>query len=504
MQVMKKHPWYHFIFPVVFCLLSALIIFEGATPGNSSSNQSKLFASLFDHGNKVATIINAEGITLEGEDKLYIGKTNTYSVSFQPENTSDKRVNYQILEGKDIVSLEENRLTGIAEGDVVLQATGLANTSLTSTKTIHVQKEPITKLTIASSKSTITKGQTIFLNVKETTKDKVDFLYDSEFFEMKNQGYLKSIKEGNTTISCRLKENENVISEKISIRIEKGDYVAPTFIEYDSDRDIFINEKMEITPSFNEGCNDTLFYILENDVQQDTNQVCFDKAGDYKVTLVSASNAEVKKEVTFHAKKCKATSIHISLGSVQYGKSTKVSYTIASEKEGVEVTNSEVNFKSSDSSIASIDENGYILGYQKGNVNITISWKEDESISTVATITIISMDTSVYENINHIVRKLIGHFGCFLVTAVFGIISCFLFFFDTKKKKYFSTFIYLAIGLILAFLSEFLQLFMIDRGPSAQDVMIDFSGYLVGYIVTYLIYLAIMKKKKKKKETIVQ
>ena len=217
------------------------------------------------------------------------------------------------------------------------------------------------------------------------------------------------------------------------------------------------------------------------------------------MTIYSKVNPEIKKEIVINILSCKAKSITISLGSIQYGRTSKLSYSLESEKEGVEVTNPEVGFISDDKTIATIDENGYLLGYQKGKVNITVYWKEDEKISSTVSLTITSMESSKYDRINYLVRKILGHFLCFAATGFFGYLTVLAFFFENRKKKILSLSSIALIGLVLAFLSEFLQIFAGQRGPSFQDVMIDFSGYLSGMVLVFLLHLLISKIRTKKK-----
>ena len=107
------------------------------------------------------------------------------------------------------------------------------------------------------------------------------------------------------------------------------------------------------------------------------------------------------------------------------------------------------------------------------------------------------MDAEKYDSLNGIIRKLIGHFGAFLVTGVFGILTAYFFFFK-GKMKYISLAIFLVYGLLLAILSEVLQIFAGSRTPAWSDVGIDFSGYAIGAIVTFGILLLIYVKTKRK------
>ncbi len=507
----RKHPWYQFIYPILFLFLNGLILFEGATPGSKSSSQSSFFASLFDFGKKEATLIAPESLSIIGEDVLYLEKTNTYDAQFLPLDTSDKRVHYEIIEGNEYATLDGNTLTGLSIGNVILKATSIVNSSLVAQKTIHVEKEPIKELKITSSSVEVINQSSfqIYLssNVPDISFDDVSFVYDTDALIEKEAGLFRTKKVGKTTLACYAKKDNAIFSNQLEIEILDGNYVSPTSIDYESEVSLFANEKMTLSPIFNPGCTDTLFGIRKGDEEielDEQNTLSFSEIGKKNLIIYSRVNPDVRKEIVLSVLPCKAKSITISLGSIQYGRTVKLSYSIESEKEGVEVTNPQVGFISENKTIATIDENGYLLGYQKGKVNITIYWMDDEKISTTVALTITSMESSKYDTINYWVRKILGHFLCFAATGFFGYLTAVSFFFDEKKKKIISLSLVAFIGLVLAFLSEFLQIFAGQRGPSFQDVLIDFSGYLSGMLFTFLLLLLIMKIRSRKKKKNVQ
>ena len=108
------------------------------------------------------------------------------------------------------------------------------------------------------------------------------------------------------------------------------------------------------------------------------------------------------------------------------------------------------------------------------------------------------------ESLAGIVRKLFGHFGLFAVTAIPAMIFVILAYRDTSFRVA-GVFIGLAIGCVVAWLSEFIQAFVPGRGPSWKDVGIDCAGFaltcavfLIGIIIAYVV----VKIRGKKEETI--
>ena len=99
-----------------------------------------------------------------------------------------------------------------------------------------------------------------------------------------------------------------------------------------------------------------------------------------------------------------------------------------------------------------------------------------------------------------VIRKLIGHFGLF---AVDGLISSWAIYLSSAYiKKYkqlygllFSLFS-LFFGLFIAGLTEVIQSFIPSRSGEIVDVLIDFSGYLLGTgIIALIIFLRYKRTK---------
>ena len=96
------------------------------------------------------------------------------------------------------------------------------------------------------------------------------------------------------------------------------------------------------------------------------------------------------------------------------------------------------------------------------------------------------------------IRKSIGHFGLFVVS---GLLSSVAFYFNLKTfkwaKYYVMIIITLAFGLLMGMTTEIIQLNVPGRSGEFRDVLIDFSGYLLGTgIITFILFLIIRHKNK--------
>ena len=100
-----------------------------------------------------------------------------------------------------------------------------------------------------------------------------------------------------------------------------------------------------------------------------------------------------------------------------------------------------------------------------------------------------------------LVRKGIGHFGAFLIFAVFGA----LFMIFSYKKKYIFMILSLVVGFLIASCTEIIQIYIPGRVGAFKDVLIDFTGYVVGTIFIFVFYYFIklikyFKERRKKND----
>lgn len=143
-----------------------------------------------------------------------------------------------------------------------------------------------------------------------------------------------------------------------------------------------------------------------------------------------------------------------------------------------------------------------IKALKVGTTTLTIASVAHPSLTQEMTVTVIAREVineGNYNNYAMSTRKFLGHFSLFGFTAILG----FLFFkfylqTDSLKGDILPLVISLAFGVFFASFSEFLQLFIVNRGPSILDVGIDSFGYLAFTLATFFICALIKLLKKKR------
>lgn len=102
------------------------------------------------------------------------------------------------------------------------------------------------------------------------------------------------------------------------------------------------------------------------------------------------------------------------------------------------------------------------------------------------------------EMFTYVIRKLIGHFGLFLVDGVF--LSLVFYFFEKGDKKmnfWVSSLLIILVGTFVASISETIQIFIPGRIGSINDVLIDVGGYLTSFAIVFLFFLSNRLKNKR-------
>ncbi|MBQ8178813.1 MAG: VanZ family protein [Clostridia bacterium] len=95
--------------------------------------------------------------------------------------------------------------------------------------------------------------------------------------------------------------------------------------------------------------------------------------------------------------------------------------------------------------------------------------------------------TTNWSEFAYMVRKGIGHFGAFLALAVFGTYALI----NLAPNKASGGLVALLLGVIIATLTEYIQLHVKGRYGSFDDVMLDSFGYAIGFVITIVIALII-------------
>ena len=152
--------------------------------------------------------------------------------------------------------------------------------------------------------------------------------------------------------------------------------------------------------------------------------------------------------------------------------------------------------------ILAIAINGYIIMHSC--LDAAESTKASQGVVEVAEDVVNTVRPETITPENHdsfasFIRKAIGHFGLFVVSGLLTPLALYLSLSPFSwAKHYINVMFSLVVGLFMGILTESIQLSVPGRSGEIKDVLIDFSGYLLGTLIIGLILFLVIRKLRKK------
>lgn len=153
------------------------------------------------------------------------------------------------------------------------------------------------------------------------------------------------------------------------------------------------------------------------------------------------------------------------------------------------------NYKSTDEKIIKVYEDGTIEPKRSGEASIILSINDGYEYKEY-TVDFVVHKKNVIDNMSQFmkyIRKGLGHFGAFLILAIFSTISFALFF--RGKLFFIGIAINFLFGFLFAGLTEYLQTLTPQRVGCMSDILIDYSGFISSAITISIIFTIIFSIK---------
>lgn len=302
--------------------------------------------------------------------QIKIGETVTLTASVSPENASDKSI---IWSSSDALtaSVENGIVTGKAIGNCVITAT--ATNGVSASSTITVLPVECESVTLNKTSYQGRKGETLQLNatvLPANTTDKTLTWTSSNvnIATVNNLGLveLKGIGEAVITVACG--DKKATCSVTVSAPLPESVSISPASVT------LAPNESTTFTVSFTPQDAETssLTWTSNN-----ANVATVNSAG--KVTAIAQGNAVIM--VTTAEGKTATCSVSVIIpvievtevkvtpatGNVNVGSTIQLSATVSPEN----ATDKTLTWKSSDTSIATVDNKGLVTGVKAGKATIS-------------------------------------------------------------------------------------------------------------------------------------
>lgn len=207
------------------CFMVAVLVIciEAAIPADISANQSNNVAGVVqdelnkNHDKETIRDLNSFDIQFDNNKKEYfVGDKLKFDVSYDPIDTSFRNLEYKVGSPELIdLNIKESTITFLKEGATYLKITSERNSELTKIFNFNINKINVESLKINNKIQTLNIGDTQRINfeiipLNATYKEVVYKSSRKDIVSIDQNGTLKALKGGSSTITVFSKDNENI------------------------------------------------------------------------------------------------------------------------------------------------------------------------------------------------------------------------------------------------------------------------------------------------------
>lgn len=341
-------------------------------------------------------VIAVESVELSDELlELVEGDSETLTAIVKPDDATDKSVTWT-SSNSGVATVKDGVVTAIKEGEATITANAGEKSA---TCKVVVSKKIIAVESVALNKTelTLVEGESEILNATILPEDATDKSVswessDKNIATVDGEGRVTAIKQGEAlitakagdkTVSCKVTVQKKVIEvqsielDKSEISLYEGDaetLTAKVLPENATDKSVTWTSSNESVVTVKEG---VVSAIMAGDA------IVTAKAGD---KTASCKVVVIKREIAVESVTLNKTSL-----SLKVGETVTLTATVLPDN----ATNKKVTWKSSDSSVATVDSNGKVKAVAGGSATITAT---ADGVSATCSVTVTVPVTSVTLN----------------------------------------------------------------------------------------------------------
>ena len=327
---------------------------------------------------KVKVEVPLNSISIKSETSIQYAQTEKLIVTYDPvDTTADKTISWS-SDNEDIATVSiDGTVTGKGVGEAIITA----KTSDGKTATCKVKVLPVELNSISIKEQNVvinkkqTKNLTVVYNPENTTDDKTVIWTSSDdsIVSVNSEGVITALKAGTVTITAAVGEKTATTTVKVEVPLE-------SISLNETEKNLNKGDSLQLNVTYNP--DDTTANKTVEWSSTDDKVVTVDNNG--KVTAKTAGTAYVKAKVEDKEVSCKINVV-VPLAGIALNKDA--TELLKGKKEKLVVTLSpsdttyagKIEWKSSDETIATIDENGNVKALKEGTVTITATAVEGEN-----------------------------------------------------------------------------------------------------------------------------
>ena len=519
-------------------LLNGLIVFESCLPGGVSVTRSNWLSNIFADIINVfipgrVEVVPLESISLVGDQNIIIGTTNRFSVEYVPSNATSKGITF-IAGNERINPVQEGSscfVEGMEFGSTSLTAVSSEDSNIFKTVEITVNERPAPtefELTVANSQILNGFSERVIFSIGDYTDNRAVRYFDTSLVSLESSnpdiatiedGVIHAKSVGSVTIfasdypsrsvDIEVIENPNplVYPDESSWEIT-GNNVAHI---YDMDHAETNFNQLSIDWGDTIPSDQSVTWKVEDEllakIDADGKLRGYKKTGFTNVIAISNMDTEQQKIFPISIEEVLPTAMDVNIrldGSpldeeVSVGDTIYISAIFSPDN----TTNLYIDVISSDAAVltAQIEgRTGKITAKKEGIATITVSSAANPELSETLVFEVMpkkAIDGENYVDFASFIRKSIGHFLLFGVSAIFTTWAFYFILNKVIKKKWFIVLVSGLFGIAVASVTEMIQLFIPLRSGTWIDVGINILGYAVFLALTILFGFLILKRRQK-------
>ncbi len=519
-------------------LLNGLIVFESCLPGGVSVTRSNWLSNIFADIINVfipgrVEVVPLESISLVGDQNIIIGTTNRFSVEYVPSNATSKGITF-IAGNERINPVQEGSscfVEGMELGSTSLTAVSSEDSNIFKTVEITVNERPAPtefELTVANSQILNGFSERVIFSIGDYTDNRAVRYFDTSLVPLESSdpdiatiedGVIHAKSVGSATIfasdypsrlvDIEVIENPNplVYPDESSWEIT-GNNVAHI---YDMDHAETNFNQLSIDWGDTIPSDQSVTWKVEDEllakIDADGKLRGYKKTGFTNVIAISNMDTEQQKIFPISIEEVLPTAMDVNIrldGSpldeeVSVGDTIYISAIFSPDN----TTNLYIDVISSDAAVlaAQIEgRTGKITAKKEGIATITVSSAANPELSETLVFEVMpkkAIDGENYVDFASFIRKSIGHFLLFGVSAIFTTWAFYFILNKVIKKKWFIVLVSGLFGIAVASVTEMIQLFIPLRSGTWIDVGINILGYAVFLALTILFGFLILKRRQK-------
>ena len=317
---------------------------------------------------KVNVIVPITSVTLNKTSAtLNVGDTDELTATVAPANTTENKTITWTSSKEEVATVVNGKVTAVAPGTATITATA-GNKS--ATYTVEV-KAPLTGIALNSTSENLLKGETFDLTVTytpaNTTDDKtITWTSSKEEVATVVNGKVTALKEGVAVITAKVGEYTAACAINVTEKKLESISIGSDFeLEFGTSKDLTVT----YTPADTTDSKDVTWKSSDSAVVKVENgKVTALKVGEATITAtVGEKTASVK--VTVPEILIEDIVAKLDADKIEVEKTANIIVATNPEKVTEEYT---ATFKSSDETIAKVDENGVVTGVKAGKATITV------------------------------------------------------------------------------------------------------------------------------------